>query len=106
MIKHNYDAMALLEWLKDESLNQNSFQKYPSSIEAQSYLPMSFIQQLKALEYLESSGFILLDRTIPSIIKYKVDIVAVKQLMPEFDLFYSDDDSAQINNYITHSNTL
>lgn len=55
MINLSYDAISLFVWLKDEAIEIRDFQGYPSSMDAQSYLPMSYGAQIKALKELESS---------------------------------------------------
>ena len=54
----SYDALSLLLWLKDEAIDISTFQRYPSSLDAQAYLPMSFGAQQNAIKELTADSLI------------------------------------------------
>lgn len=80
------NSLLLFIWLKDESIDINEFQDYPSSTDAQSYLPMGFKDQQVALAELEDNNYILLDKS-GSQWRYKITESAESTLKADLDIY-------------------
>lgn len=86
------NSLLLFIWLKDESINISNYQDYPSSTDAQSYLPMGFKDQQSALAELEDSGYIQLDKSGCQW-RYRIIETAESTLKANLDI-YSQDQNA------------
>lgn len=88
MTNLSYNAISLLIWLKDEAIDINSFQSYPSSIDAQSYLPMSFRNQASAFEELIANN-VIESKKIDGALYYLVSQAGNIELFSRLDIYNS-----------------
>jgi hypothetical protein len=89
MTNLTYNSLQLFVWLKDESINIDEFQVYPSSVDAQSYLPMGYKDQIAALSELEEIGYIKLDKS-ETPWRYKITEDAENSIKADLDIYGQD----------------
>lgn len=96
----SYNAVSLLLWLKDEAIDINSYQKYPSDIDPQYYLPMSFRDQQKAIDELNKQN-IIQTKIIDGCLFYLMVETFNHELLSQLDIYNSSQKSEL---YLSDSN--